>query len=69
MNAKEIFKVVREKKMDRKDFLKYVGLFLLSIVGLKTFAGLLMESGDYAVGNTTQPNNGAGGYGSSKYGK
>lgn len=52
--------------MDRKDFLKYSGLALLSVVGLKTIATLITqtESKKLAESNTKS----ARGYGGGKYG-
>ncbi|MFZ2125593.1 MAG: hypothetical protein WA087_01205 [Candidatus Saccharimonadales bacterium] len=37
----KIIKAISDKGMDRKDFLKYSGLALLSLVGLKTIANII----------------------------
>lgn len=44
MANNKIIQMMRDKEMDRKDFLKYSGLVLISVVGLKTVANLLLQS-------------------------
>lgn len=44
MIDKDIIKTISDKEMDRKDFLKYSGLALLSVVGLKTIATLITQT-------------------------
>ena len=34
---------IGEKEMDRKEFLKYSGVVLLSLVGLKSIASVILE--------------------------
>jgi len=40
---KNIIQTIGDKEMDRKDFLKYSGLVLLSVVGLKAVVNLLTQ--------------------------
>ena len=51
--------------MDRKDFLKYSGLLLLSVVGLQGVLAVISKIDKPAA--TTQSNTGRG-FGSGKYG-
>jgi len=44
MINKNIIKTITDQDMDRKDFLKYSGLAILGLVGLKTVASLLTQS-------------------------
>jgi len=48
--------------MDRKEFLKYCGLILLSLVGFRTVANLLNQQDNFDI---SKNNNGFGG---GKYG-
>lgn len=41
MNLKNILNRLDEREMDRKDFLKYSGLVVIGLVGLKGFINLL----------------------------
>lgn len=61
-SKKNIIQTIGDKEMDRKEFLKYSGLFLLSVVGLKTIVNLLSQP-DYEIKEQT-----ARGFGSGKYG-
>ena len=67
MIDKDIIQTIRDKEMDRKDFLKYSGLALLSVVGLKSVAALLnqSEANKIALQSKNQPSRG---FGSGKYG-
>lgn len=67
MINKKIFQDICSKEMDRKDFLKYFGLSLLTLVGFRTFATLLSQSNQKiaSVDNQKQVSNG---FGSGKYG-
>ena len=65
---KNIFKAIGNKEMDRKYFLKYIGLVLLSIVGLKTFISLLSQSTDQAIPALGFQKEATPIFGSSKYG-
>jgi hypothetical protein len=40
---KDILRDIRDKEMDRKTFLKYCGITMLSLIGLKTAVNLLSE--------------------------
>lgn len=46
MTNKNIIQTISEKEMDRKEFLKYSGVALLSLVGLKGLATLI-NSGEF----------------------
>ena len=65
MIKNKIIQTISEKEMDRKEFLKYSGLLLLSLVGLKSFVNFIApdKSGFIADNNTNR------GYGGGKYGK
>ncbi len=67
---KDIIQTIRDKEMDRKDFLKYSGLFLLSIVGLKTIISLLTQMDTSKPVTLQQPKVEASGrgFGGGKYG-
>lgn len=65
---KNIFKAIGNKDMDRKDFLKYSGLVLLSIVGLKTFVSLLSQSDNHTIPALGSQKEATRGFGSGKYG-
>jgi hypothetical protein len=41
--SKKIIKAISEKEMDRKEFLKYSGLAILSVVGFRTVVSLFTE--------------------------
>ena len=67
MSTKKLIKIIAEKEMDRKDFLKYSGAALLGVVGLKGIANLLIAP------VVTQPKlakkaDTKSGFGSGKYG-
>lgn len=62
---KNIIKAISEKEMDRKDFLKYSGVVLLSVIGLKGVVSLINQV-DKPVSTTQTP--GPRGFGSGKYG-
>jgi hypothetical protein len=51
------------KPMDRKDFLKHVGIMALAVTGVTGLLAALMNAG----GNHNST--GAGGYGESRYGR
>ncbi len=44
MTDKNIIKNIKDKEMDRKDFLKYSGLVILSIIGFKALISVLEQS-------------------------
>jgi len=64
---KDIIKTISDKEMDRKDFLKYSGLALLSVVGLKSVAALLTQSEANKIASQAK-NQLSRGFGSGKYG-
>jgi hypothetical protein len=63
---KNILKAIGDKEMDRKDFLKYSGVVLLSVVGLRGVVSLLSQV-DKPVATTTTPEKPRG-FGSGRYG-
>ena len=65
MSKKNIIQTISEKEMDRKEFLKYSGLVLLSLVGFKSVVSLLtkIDNGQIADDKHT-----GRGFGSGKYG-
>ena len=62
---KSIVKTISEKEMDRKDFLKYSGLALLSLVGFKGIISVFMQSQSKVIVNEK---NKSRGFGSGRYG-
>ncbi|HPF30952.1 MAG TPA: hypothetical protein PLO25_01405 [Candidatus Saccharibacteria bacterium] len=70
MLDKNIINLIKEKEIDRKDFLKYVGLLLLSIVGLRAFISIVNEgdSRDKFMINSHNDTNKSHGFGGGKYG-
>lgn len=69
MINKNIIQAIKDKEMDRKDFLKYSGLVLLSLVGLKTVISIFMQSDDqktFAVAKSQ--NKATHGFGGGRYG-
>ena len=65
MINKNILQNIRDKEMDRKDFLKYSGVVLLGIVGLKGLLTLLAPAEQPVVSTTSQQGRG---FGAGKYG-
>jgi hypothetical protein len=65
---KDIFKAIGNKEMDRKGFLKYSGLVLLSIVGLKAFVSLLSQSDNRIINTLVSKKEATRGFGNGKYG-
>jgi hypothetical protein len=64
---KDIFQTIKNKEMDRKDFLKYSGLTLATIVGLKGVISILSQDDGRKNVNSTQKQS-THGFGSGKYG-
>lgn len=62
---KSVIKTISEKEMDRKDFLKYSGVVLLSVIGFKGVISLINQV-DKPVA-TTQATERQG-FGNGKYG-
>lgn len=66
MDKKNIIQTIRDKEMDRKDFLKYSGLVVLGLAGFKTITNLLLQP---EVKSPIETREQAGrGFGSGKYG-
>lgn len=63
---KNLFHTIGEKEMDRKNFLRYSGLVLLSLIGLKGLVNVLIQSQSKVVIN--DHDNKPRGFGSGKYG-
>jgi len=60
----KIVESIKNKEMDRKDFLKYSGLAVLSVVGLKAVANLLTKQDNQKLSK----NESSRGFGGGKYG-
>lgn len=67
MAKKNILQTIKNKEMDRKDFLKYSGLTLAAVVGLKGIISILSEDDSRKNVNNTQ-NESAQGFGGGRYG-
>jgi hypothetical protein len=63
MIKNKIIKTISEKEMDRKEFLKYSGLLLLSLVGFRSFVNFFTQ-GNGDISKNDNPR----GYGGGKYG-
>jgi hypothetical protein len=63
---KSLIKKLSDKEMDRKDFLKYSGVVLAGVVGLKGLLTLINQPDNSSVASQTQ--NSSRGFGSGKYG-
>jgi len=64
---KNILQVLSDKEMDRKEFLKYSGLVLISLVGLKTIVSILTQP-DNKLTIVEPAKVTKSGFGSGKYG-
>lgn len=62
----DVIQTLRDREMDRKEFLKYSGLALLSLFGFRFIASLLSTS-DTKTAPTVSSSN-SHGFGSGKYG-
>lgn len=67
MINKQIIQSIKDKEMDRKDFLKYSGLILLSLVGVRTVVSLLTNH-DINKSINSSSKQSTRGFGSGKYG-
>ena len=67
MINKNIIQTIQNKEMDRKEFLKYSGIMLLGLVGLKGIISLLTSSDEHSVKSHKQDTSGRG-FGGGKYG-
>jgi len=71
MNAKRVLQDLEDKDMDRRDFLKYAGVFVLGIASAKTALGLVLppvQETQLAVKDAVGRSNSGRGFGRSKYG-
>ena len=66
MSKKNILQNIRDHEMDRKDFLKYSGVVLIGIVGLKGLLAILAQPEIPTTVSTAQQSK--RGFGSGKYG-
>jgi hypothetical protein len=64
---KNILQTIKNKEMDRKDFLKYSGVTLAAVVGLKGIISILSEDGNQKITTVSKKDSGHG-FGSGKYG-
>jgi hypothetical protein len=64
---KNIFQTIKNKEMDRKDFLKYSGLTLAAVVGLKGVISILSSDDASKIVSNSQTESSKG-FGSGKYG-
>jgi hypothetical protein len=67
VTKKNIFQTIKNKEMDRKDFLKYSGLTLATIVGLKGVISILSQDDGHKIASSAQKKS-THGFGSGKYG-
>jgi hypothetical protein len=67
VNNKNVLQNIRDHEMDRKDFLKYSGIVLIGIVGLKGLLALLAQPEIPTTISTAQQSK--RGFGSGKYGE
>lgn len=68
MTKKDIFQTIKDKEMDRKDFLKYSGLTLAALVGLNAVFSLLSQGSTRKIISIDSKKDNARGFGSGKYG-
>ncbi len=68
MVNKSILQKISDQEMDRKDFLKYSGMVLLGVVGLKTVATLLFRPSDQKIVALDSSKNASHGFGGGRYG-
>lgn len=66
---KDTLQAIRAQEMDRKDFLKYIGLVLIGLVGYKTFVSILLNAGNKDVSLVGAEKREGSGFGSGSYGK
>lgn len=62
MLKRDIIQSIGDKTMDRKEFLKYCGLILLSLVGFRTVINLLNQPDNFDISKNDK------GFGGGKYG-
>jgi len=64
---KNIIQTIKNKEMDRKDFLKYSGLTLAAVIGLKGVISLLSVEDNHKVVVESRKDS-SHGFGGGKYG-
>ena len=64
----DIIKTITEKKVDRRDFLKYSGLVLITAIGLKPIVSLLTQPGAHKQIYLDSQKEANRGFGGGKYG-
>lgn len=65
VDKKSIVKQIGDKEMDRKDFLKYSGLALLSLIGFRGLINILFQPQSKII---VRENEKPRGFGSGRYG-
>ncbi len=68
MSDNNPLKMISDREMDRREFLKYGGLVLLSLVGLKGVVNLLARVNTTPDSNVKSGAQATRGFGSGKYG-
>ena len=68
MIGKELIKKIGDKPMDRKDFLKFGGLALVAVAGLKPIVNFLTQSDAKKVTIIETHKEVSSGFGGGKYG-
>lgn len=68
VSTKKIIKVISEKEMDRRDFLKYSGYALIGLIGLKGVVGLFLPQINNPTKVAKREITVKSGFGSGKYG-
>lgn len=67
MINKKLLQTISNKEMDRKEFLKFSGIALLGLIGLKSLVTLLLSTDNNQTIVSSKESNGYG-FGSGKYG-
>ena len=65
---KDVIKKIGEREMDRKDFLKYSGLAIVAVAGLKTIINFLSEPNGQKTKVIETAKQSSRGFGGGKYG-
>jgi len=68
VTKKNIIQTIKTKEMDRKEFLKYSGIALLGVIGIKGIISLLSPSNERLITGSLEKNERRG-FGSRKYGE
>lgn len=67
MAKKSTIQAIKEKQMDRKEFLKYGGLALAALVGFRAIVSIFLQDDNQKVKGESQKNTSKG-YGGGRYG-